>query len=144
MFYRNARIEDRIPSYCRAKGIPERPKPTIVFDSPNQPGVVTYGGKLTENLVQAICRDLLAGSLVECERQGLPVVLHVHDEIVVEVDGEKAGEALERLLIIMSTPPAWAAGFPIEVEGFVAKRYVKAPPRGGRVLRARDGLLLSE
>jgi DNA polymerase len=140
--YRNARIEDRVPPYCQAQGLPPTPKPAIVYDSARQAGVVTYGARLVENIVQAICRDLLVAAMLACERQGLPVVLHVHDEVVPEVPATEAEEALRRLVTLMSTPPAWAEGFPLEVEGFVAERYLKSPPEGAVVLRARGGRLL--
>jgi DNA polymerase len=143
MSYRNARVEPLVPAYCRSLGLPERAKPTLVFDHPAAPGTATYGGELVENIVQAICRDLLASALVECERQGLPVVLHVHDEIVVEAATQQAEEALRRLVEILSTPPAWAAGFPVEVEGFSAERYFKAPPRGTPKIKARNGQIRS-
>jgi DNA polymerase len=139
LYYRNARVERIVAAYCKALGIPERPKPTLVFDSPTAPGTATYGGKLVENIVQAICRDLLAAALVECERQDLSVVLHVHDEVVAEALLAQAEEALRRLVEILSTPPAWAAGFPVEVEGFVSERYLKGPAKGVPKLKARNG-----
>jgi DNA polymerase len=134
MVYRNARLID----------MRNGKRPAIVFDSPNpkHPNEITYGGKLAENVVSAICRDLLVAAIVECERQNLPVAMHVHDEIVLEVPAERADESLQQLLLIMSTPPAWAAGFPIEVEGFYAERYYKSPPAGSRSIRARQGLIL--
>src|SRR5262249_45743118 len=144
LYYPNARIEDRLPGYCQQQSSPGRTKPTIVYDEPKAVGQTTYGGKLVENVVQAICRDLLVAALLECERQQLPVVLHVHDEIVLEVEAVRAQEALRQLVRIMSTPPAWAAGFPLEVEGFVAGRYVKKPPQGAPVVKARNGQLLQE
>lgn len=142
LHYRNARIEDRVPGYCRELGLPEIARPTIVVDSPKQRDVQTYGGKLTENIVQAICRDLLVNAMLECQRQGLPIVLHVHDEIVIEVPADKAEEALRHLAVIMSTPPAWAKGFPIEVEGFAAERYLKGAPKGVATVKARGGVIL--
>lgn len=84
----------------------------------------TYGGKLCENVTQAICRDLLAAAIVRLEKAGFPVVLHVHDEIVCEVDADdESAEA--RMSAIMSEVPPWAAGFPIEVESWRAVRYRK-------------------
>jgi hypothetical protein len=130
--YRNARLEPQ--------GNGERP--AIVFDSPKRPNEKTYGGKLAENVVSGICRDLLVAAIIECERQNLPVVMHVHDENVLEMPAERADESLRQLLRIMSTPPAWAAGFPIEVEGFYAERYYKSPPAGSRSIRARNGEIL--
>jgi DNA polymerase len=130
--YRNARVEQRPTRWGRKKA-------TLLFDSPRAPGASTYGGKLVENIVQAICRDLLVEAMLTCERGGLPIVLHVHDEIVAEVPAAEAEAALRRLAEAMSRPPAWAAGFPIEVEAFTADCYFKGPVPGSRVARARDG-----
>src|SRR5262249_10894225 len=104
----------------------------------------TYGGKICENLTSGICRDLLAGALLACERAGLPVVLHAHDEVVVEVDAATAPQALRRLAEIMSTPPPWADSFPLAVEAFACGRYVKSPPPEARVVSARNGVVYEE
>lgn len=84
----------------------------------------TYGGKLAENVTQALCRDLLANALVNVERAGWPIVLHVHDEIVTEVPNEPEYTVshLERLMCML---PAWAAGFPLAAEGAELMRYAK-------------------
>jgi DNA polymerase len=140
--YRNALVESRVPAYCRKLGLPETPKPTILFDRPRECAVTAYGGLLVENIVQAVCRDLLVAAMLESERQGLPVVLHVHDEVVIEAPAAEAEAALRRLAVLMSTPPAWAAGFPIEVEGFAAERYLKSAPKGVPLAKARDGEIL--
>lgn len=86
----------------------------------------TYGGSLSQNVTEGVCRDILATSMLRVEEElGYPVVMHVHDELVVEVPQSTPPDALSRIEQIMKTPPAWAAGFPIEVEGWRAKRYRK-------------------
>lgn len=82
----------------------------------------TYGGKLAENVTQAICRDLLAEALVRLERAGIPAVLHVHDEIVAELPSEND---LARMKEIVRFVPAWADSFPIEVKAHSGRRYTK-------------------
>ena len=133
IYFRNVRLEYRIP----VRG--GEPRETLIFDAPKKGSETTYGGKLVENVVQAICRDLLAATIVRCEQEELPVVLHVHDEVVIEAPEAHSTAALHRLLQIMSTPPSWAAGFPVEVEGFVASRYLKSPPAGSPTATYRNG-----
>lgn len=83
----------------------------------------TYGGKLTENVVQAIARDLLAAAIPRAERAGYPLIFHVHDELVAEVD-ENFGSVKE-FEALMSILPAWAKGCPVKAEGWTAERYIK-------------------
>lgn len=136
--YRNARIEDQVPAYCRMLGLPEIPKPTVVYDHPRGYAKGVYGGLLTENVVQGLCRDLLATSLVRCEQEALPVVLHVHDEIVCEVPTATSERDLERLIEIMTDVPPWARGFPVAAEGFVSPRYTKSPFKGYAVRKGES------
>lgn len=83
-------------------------------------GTDTYGGRLTENVTQAVARDILGAALVRLEERGYPVVGHVHDEVL--VDGEYP---VEDVSAIMCELPDWAAGLPIDAEGFVSERYKK-------------------
>lgn len=84
-----------------------------------------YGGKIVENLIQSMCRELLAEALVHAEDCGLSPVLHVHDEIVCEVPASDADDGAEALHSIMTTVPEWAEGFPLGAAGHVGKRYRK-------------------
>lgn len=82
----------------------------------------TYGGKLSENTTQAICRDVLAEAMLRVDDE-FPIVMHVHDEIVSEMPrGSNRVPEFERLV---AQPPAWADGFPIAVEGWQGERYRK-------------------
>ena len=82
-----------------------------------------HGGLLTENVTQAVCRDILVEALLRLERAGFPIVLHVHDEAV---DESPAGtRTLEEFEAVMTVAPAWAEGFPISAAGWVGERYRK-------------------
>lgn len=84
----------------------------------------THGGKACENIVQALCRDLLAYAMINVERGGYPIVLSVHDELVCETPDlpEYNVAELERLMCEL---PEWAEGFPLVAEGAEMKRYAK-------------------
>jgi len=84
----------------------------------------TYGGKLAENITQAASRDVLAENMLEVERRGYPIVLHVHDELITEPVDSKAFTA-DRLSDIMSTAPSWAPGLPLASGGYETYRYRK-------------------
>lgn len=86
--------------------------------------VKTYGGKLFENIVQAIARDVLANAFAPAEAAGYEIVLHVHDELVTETPDTDA-YGVEGLAQIMSTVPPWAEGLPLAAAGFETRRYYK-------------------
>ena len=86
--------------------------------------IETYSSKLTENIVQATARDILRHAIINLEKAGYPVVLHVYDEIVVEVS-ENFG-SIEELERIMMTLPEWAKDWPIKAAGgWRGKRFRK-------------------
>ena len=85
--------------------------------------IETYGPKLVENIVQAISRDLLACALVNLRDRGFDVVMHVHDEVVVEVKEGRSG--VEEVCDIMTRVPSWAKGLPLGAEGYKCRFYRK-------------------
>lgn len=87
--------------------------------------IETYGGKLTENLVQATARDVFCEHLLAISDAGYAVRFHVHDEVIVEVPEEQAETAAAEIKAIMSTTPAWAPGLPLAAETFIADKYTK-------------------
>jgi DNA polymerase bacteriophage-type len=85
----------------------------------------TYGGSLTENAVQAISRDLLVNAMQNLELMGHKIVMHVHDEVVVEHKAEGAEAAMPIMKKLVEATPAWAAGLPLGSKGWIARRYRK-------------------
>jgi DNA polymerase len=86
--------------------------------------LATYGGKLVENVTQAVARDVIAHAMPRCEAAGYPITLNVHDEIVTEPANDN-GFSKEGLEAILATNPPWADGLPLAAEGFEAQRYGK-------------------
>lgn len=84
----------------------------------------TYGGKLAENIVQALCRDLLAWSMPVVEAAGYPIILSVHDELITETPDDDRYNVAE-LEAAMCHLPSWARGFPLVAEGDCMYRYRK-------------------
>lgn len=88
--------------------------------------VETYGGKLVENCVQAIARDCLAQAIENLEAEGLPVVFHVHDEVVIDIAPfDTETEMLSKVVSILTRPIPWAAGLPLGADGWVGKFFKK-------------------
>lgn len=85
----------------------------------------TWGGKLTENLIQAIARDCLAVSMTKIQQAGYHIVMHVHDEVIVEVPSEDAEEHLKRIEELMGEPIEWAPGLLLTADGFTSEYYRK-------------------
>lgn len=82
----------------------------------------TYGGKLTENVVQAIARDILGVVILRAREAGLPVVFHIHDEIVVEA---APGQTLESVEALFSKPIDWCRDLPLKGAGYTTPYYLK-------------------
>ena len=86
----------------------------------------TYGGKLTENLTQAVGRDCLAFALDNLRRAGYQVVFHVHDEVIIELPTTQDAEAaLDNVVRIMSIVPPWAEGLPLNAAGWHGDFFTK-------------------
>lgn len=88
--------------------------------------VETYGGKLVENIVQAIARDCLAIAIENLEAQGLHVVFHIHDEVVIDTPAwANEDTMLETVTKIMTKPIPWAQALPLNADGWVDKYFKK-------------------
>ena len=103
-------------------------RPSILYQGVNQTTkqwtqLETYGGKLVENVVQAIARDCLAIAIGHLEEAGFPVVFHVHDEVVIDCPAEKAD--LDRVVQLMTQPIPWAQDLPLNADGWVGDYFRK-------------------
>lgn len=124
LFYYKPEFKDKkvgrssmpIRSLCY-RGIDQTTKQWISID--------TYGGKLTENIVQAVSRDLLADAMLRMEKAGYGIVGSIHDEVITEVPEINAQEWYDNLVKIMSTPPSWAYDLPLNADGGVMDFYQK-------------------
>jgi DNA polymerase len=129
----------RLPSgrclhYCRPRIEPQKTpwgevRDTITYEGLNdrkqwvrQP---THPGKLTENADQAIARDLLAHSMLLCDRRGLDLRIHVHDQAVALALEGNASNELEIMRECMETPPKWGPDMPLGSAGFITKVWMK-------------------
>ena len=105
--------------------------PSIAYMGVNQTTrawtlIETYGAKIVENITQAVARDLLAEAIERLEAAGLPVVFHVHDEVVIDVARFGTDkEMLDRVCRIMSEVPEWAKGLPLAADGWVGLFFTK-------------------
>lgn len=83
--------------------------------------IESYGGKFVENIVQAIARDILAETMMRLEEKGFNIVMHIHDEVVIESDLS----SIEEVNQIMSLVPSWAPGLILDADGFESEFYKK-------------------
>lgn len=84
-----------------------------------------YGGLIAENVTQAVSRDLLAHALLNFESKGLKIIMHVHDEIVIEKDKTDKTFNTRDAENLMKQLPSWAKGLPVDAEGWEGERYRK-------------------
>lgn len=86
----------------------------------------TYGGKLTENVIQAIARDLLAHAMTQLDKAGFTITMHIHDEIIAEVNCDGTEQtSYNKMVEIMSCTPDWAKDLPLNADGYLTKFYKK-------------------
>ena len=113
------------PFLAPAKNFPDRE--SLHYWSVNQTSkkwseTDTWGGKLVENITQAVARDCLAETLIALNHKRMNPVFHVHDEVIVEVDRE---DELQAILDVMAQPLDWAPGLPLKGAGFTCEYYQK-------------------
>lgn len=121
-------IEEEIVNGAKVEKVKKRKKKQITYlsvdSTTNQfKRIHTYGGKLAENVTQAVANDFLRFAITNHEKAGYPIIFHVHDEDITEVS-EDFG-SLDKYLDIMRKIPVWATGCPIDVDGWEGKRYRK-------------------
>ena len=87
--------------------------------------ISAHAGGITENIVQSLAGDILWNGIMNATDAGLPVVLHVHDEIVIEVPDTEAEQSLETLRQCMVAVPTWCSDMWLGADGFTTKRYTK-------------------
>lgn len=99
-----------------------RERVRLSYLDPQKPGFRkdTYGGRLTENVTQAVARDILALAMVRLQQRGYKIAFHVHDEI-----GLEGTFPIDEVSSIMSEDPGWAKGLPLSAEGYHCPRYRK-------------------
>lgn len=117
--YRDARIES-VGMRSSIKYMGQNPK-TKKWQT-----VDTYGGKITENITQAVARDCLGAAMLRLDKAGYTPQFHVHDEVIVEVDRDTAEADMERIREIMRLKDVpWLAGLPLNAEGYLTEFYKK-------------------
>ena len=112
---------------ARLKPHPEFDKMSIVFDGMDQikkqwTQQSTYGGRLVENLVQAIARDCLAENIKRLHDKNYDIVMHVHDEVIIDAEMETK---VKDICDVMGQPISWAPGLPLRADGYECEFYMK-------------------
>jgi len=85
----------------------------------------TYGANIFQNVIQSIARDCFAYQMNRIEEAGHRIILHVHDEVVVETEADKAEETKAEIIKLMSTGPKWMDGVPLDAEAIITQEYKK-------------------
>jgi DNA polymerase len=112
--------------YVRVKVVPDdRCDKLEVYNELEHKWEHLWGGTITENIVQAISRDVLIEAGLRCEEQGQHIALHVHDELVGVAPVEEGDAALKAAIAELSRVPDWAPRMPLNAEGYLSERYKK-------------------
>lgn len=118
LVYRNARISQNSGKY----GGDEIIYNGIDSNTKQWMNIKSYGGKFVENIIQAISRDILTDCMKRLHELGYKIVIHVHDEIVIE---HRDPEELIKIKAIIEEPIKWTKGLPLKAESFISKYYTK-------------------
>lgn len=130
-YYKAGMLRVRLPSGRELTYIrPRVENNKITYEGTNQTSrtwerLETYGGKLVENIVQAIARDCLAVAMIRLERAGFKIVMHVHDEVILDCGAADIDKALELANKIMGTAIDWAPELILNADGYITKYYKK-------------------
>lgn len=134
-FYQAGILFAQLPSgrrlaYVRPKFVQGKYGPELTYEGADQQThkwgrQKTWGGKLFENLIQAIARDCLATAMLRLDSAGYKIVMHIHDEVVIEVPAKTAAEDLSNIESIMAEQLEWAPGLILTADGFVCDYYKK-------------------
>lgn len=116
----------RKPSIAMVKGHKEIQYQGLIQATKQWGLINTYGGKLTENVIQAIARDLLAYAMIQLDKAGFTITMHIHDEVIAEIphDGTEQ-DTYNKMVEIMSKAPEWAQDLPLNADGYLTKFYKK-------------------
>jgi len=118
LFYYHPKVQDSARGYkLTYEGLNQETKVWGPID--------THGGKLVENIVQAVSRDLIGFSMMSSEAAGFPVVMHVHDEEIAEIPDDTPDEHLDKMITVMTQKPDWAEGLPLNAAGYTSYYYKK-------------------
>ena len=113
------------PRIVQAKNRPEIQYQGLIQTTKQWGLIDTYGGKLTENVVQAIARDLLAHTMLQLDKAQFAITMHIHDEVIVELPCLQEKELYDKMVQIMSTSPEWAKDLPLNADGYTTYFYKK-------------------
>lgn len=130
LHYLDARIEDTLMPWKTSEG-GDVYRPALVYAGTDQDTkqwdtyITSHGGKIFENIVQGIARDILAEKLLQIDALGIEIVAHVHDEGIGMTDDDPLAPGSKEMEEIMSQPVSWAPGLRLAADGFESKYYHK-------------------